>query len=143
MRFRLGDEPNPLRSSKVNSISQEFRPDWGVFVIREKFGKSISQSDGHDLFGRGKTRADGTNPRAEGAPSQLRNRCREDLEQSLGDETELNVAVIGRQLASDGLAVGWSFHMEILVSAFSPDRRHGGHPEVIGEGADDAQCLLE
>src|SRR6202050_4632318 len=82
---------------------------------REKFRESIAEGDGDDLFGGGQSRANGAYPGAEGWPDHLGLRSGEDLKQSLGDEPELDVAMAGRDLAADGVAVVLRFTVQVLV----------------------------
>ena len=91
----------------------------------------MSQGDGRDLFGGGETRSDRAKPGAERSPDQRRHRGGEQLKHALGDESELDVPVIGRQFAADGVAVDGRFAVEILVAAFAADGDHGRHPEVM------------
>src|SRR6516165_2720822 len=109
----------------------------------KKLGEGIAQRYGHDQLGGGQTWANGADPGAERAPDQLGRSGGEDLEQALGDETELDMAMVGRELAADGVAVGLRPAMEVLVATHAAKGRHGGHPEVIGIGTEDADGLLE
>jgi hypothetical protein len=43
-----------------------------------------------------------------------------DLKQSLGDETELDVAMVGGDLTADGVAVGIRLAVQVLVAAHAP-----------------------
>src|SRR5450759_925627 len=92
---------------------------------------------------RGQPWPNGAYPRAEGLPDQRWFRGGEDLKQSLGDEPELDVSMIGRDLSPNGVAVFIRFVVQVLVAAHAPQWRHGRHPEVIGIRADDAKGLLE
>jgi len=65
------------------------------------------------------------------------------LEEALGDESDLDVAVIGVQLAADGGAVGGGLVVEELIPLKSAQRGHGAHPEVISPGADGVEGLFE
>ena len=76
-------------------------------------------------------------------PDQGRVGGGEALQEALGDESDLDVAVIGLQLAADGGAVGCGFAMEELVALKPAQRRHGAHPEVIRPSADGVEGLLE
>jgi len=58
--------------------------------------------------------------------------------------TILDMAMVSRELAADGVAVGLRLAMvEVLVATHAAKGRHGGHPEVIGIGTEDADGLLE
>jgi hypothetical protein len=94
------------------------------------------------------TSSEGASPRRmvriqEPKERQIRRCGGENLKQSLGDESELDVAVIGIEFAPDAITVVSRFSMGILVAAFSFDGRHGRHPEVICESSDNTQGLLE
>ena len=80
----------------------------------------MAEGDGDDLFGRGQSRANGTDPGAEGSPDQLGLRGGEDLKEALGDESELDVAMIGCDLSADGVAVVIRFVVQVLVAAHAP-----------------------
>jgi len=65
------------------------------------------------------------------------------LEQALGDEAQLDVPFIGRQLAADGLAVTFGLAVGVLGAVAAPDRFHVLHPEVEGISADGVNGLFE
>ena len=48
-------------------------------------------------------------------PNQIGLDRRENLKQALGDEAELDVAMIGRDLSADGVAVGLRLAMEVWL----------------------------
>lgn len=77
------------------------------------------------------------------APDQSRVEGGEALEQALGDEADLDMAVMGGEFSADGRAVGRGFVMEELVALKSAGRRHRAHPEMIRPGADAVERLLE
>src|SRR5271167_2903094 len=62
---------------------------------------------------------------------------------SLGDEAQLDVALISGEFASNRLAVAFGFAMHVLVAAATADRGHDLHPKVIGIGAQSMNGLLE
>ena len=65
------------------------------------------------------------------------------LKQTLDDETDLNVTLIGRDFASDLGPVEFTLAMEVLVTVSSADGRHVAHPEVIGIGSDGVDSGFE
>src|SRR5450759_688100 len=69
---------------------------------------------------RGQPWPNGAYPRAEGLPDQRWFRGGEDLKQSLGDEPELDVSMIGRDLSPNGVAVFIRFVVQILVATHAP-----------------------
>jgi hypothetical protein len=85
-------------------------------AAREKFGQRVSQRHGSDLLGRRDTGSDGPEPRSEARPDGCRGSNRQVLEQALRDQAELDVAVIGGDLASDSGTVAVRFTMKILAN---------------------------
>jgi len=67
----------------------------------------------------------------------------EALQEALGDEADLDVAVIGGDFAPDGASVVIAFVMKVLVTIAAPDGVHIHHPEVVGPGAEGVEGLLE
>src|SRR5690348_1205464 len=65
------------------------------------------------------------------------------LEQSLGDEPQLNVPLVGTQLATDVRSVSLGFALQVLLAAAAMNRSHVLHPEVIGISPDGVDGLLE
>lgn len=65
------------------------------------------------------------------------------MKESLGDEAELDVAMVSIEFALDAFSVFEGFAVKVLISRFAGDGFHGHHPEVVGEGAEGAKCLLE
>ena len=78
-------------------------------TAREKFGQGVSQRHGGNLLGRRDTGSDGAEPRSEARPDGCRGSNRQVLQQTLRDQAELDVAMIGGDLASDGAAVAVGF----------------------------------
>src|SRR6516165_1166329 len=93
-------------------------------AVARNWGKVLRNAHGHDQLGGGQTRAHGADPGTERAPDQLGRGGGEDLEQALGDETELDMAMVSRELAEDGMAVGLRLAMEILVATHAAKGRH-------------------
>src|SRR6266545_4910172 len=106
-----------FNSGEVQAVAQEFHKDYGFGGSCEKFRKGIAECNGDDLFRRGQSWPNGTNPGAEGLPNQIRLDRREDLKQALGNEAELDVAMIGGDLSADGLAVVIGLAVQVLVAA--------------------------
>ena len=65
------------------------------------------------------------------------------MKDTLRDESDLDVAMVGGQLAPDGVAVGVCLAVEILITRAGADLVHGPHPEVVGVGAEGANGLFE
>ena len=109
----------------------------------EKIREAVAEGAGDDELRGAMRRAHGAQPRAEVAPDQGRVGSGEALEEPLGDETDLDMAVIGVELAADGFAVGLGFAMEELIALKPAQGSHRTHPEVIGPGADRVEGLFE
>ena len=103
----------------------------------------MAKGAGDDELRWTKRGAHGAQPGAEVTPDQGRVGGGEALEEALGDESDLDVAVIGVQLAADGGAVGCGFAMEELVALEPAQGRHALHPEMIRPGADGVEGLFE
>ena len=101
---------------EVDAVAEEFHESMVRGAAREKFGQGVSQRHGGDLLGRRDPWSDGAEPRSEAGPDGCRGSDRQVLEQALGDQAELDVAVIGGDLSSDGGAVAVRFTMKILVA---------------------------
>ena len=54
------------------------------------------------------------------------------LQDALGDESDLNVPMIGGELAADPVAIFFGLAVEELIAVPALDRPHGPHPEVNG-----------
>ena len=67
----------------------------------------------------------------------------ETLQDALGDESDLNVPMIGGELAADAVAILFGLAVEKLIALSALDRPHGPHPEVIGPGPDGVEGVLE
>jgi len=77
------------------------------------------------------------------APDELGVDGREALQDALGHQAGLDVAMIGGELAPDGGAVSVGLAVEILVAVAAPNGAHVCHPKVIGPGAEGVEGLLE
>jgi hypothetical protein len=75
----------------------------------------MAEGDGDDLFGGGQSWPNGPDPGAKESPDQLGSRGGEDLKEALGDESELDVAMVGREFPADGVAVGIRFAVQVLA----------------------------
>src|SRR5438552_18527614 len=65
------------------------------------------------------------------------------LEQSLGNETRLDVPLVSGELAADVGAVNLRLALHILFAAAAADGSHVLHPEVIRVSANGVNGLLE
>src|SRR6266571_1856374 len=65
------------------------------------------------------------------------------LEQSLGNETQLDVPLVSGELAADVGAVNLGLALHILLAAAAADGSHVLHPEVIRVSADSVNGLFE
>src|SRR6202166_1469510 len=65
------------------------------------------------------------------------------LQQPLSDEADLDMAIVGGQLATDSGAIAVGLTVQVLRAAVARDALHAAHPEVIVVGAETPQRLLE
>ena len=68
---------------------------------------------------------------------------RQILQESLRDESQLDVSFVGGELAADVLAVFFGCAMEVLVAAAPENGRHIAHPEMVGVSAHGMDGLPE
>ena len=76
----------------------------------------MAQSDIDDLLRRQNSRPDGAQPGTELAPNGGGLENGEALEKALGDDTELDVAVVGGEFTSHLLPIGVRFAVKILIA---------------------------
>ena len=76
-------------------------------------------------------------------PDDARVENSEALEKSLGDDTELDVAMVGGELPAQLIAIGVGFAVGILVAGTARPGFHGRHPEVITVGSNGVDGLFE
>ena len=109
-------------SGQVQPVADQFHEDCGFGGSCEKFREGIAEGDGDgdDLFGGGQSWPNGAHPGAEESPDQLECGRGKNLKQALGDEPELDVSLVGRDLAADGVAVGIRLVVRVLVAANTP-----------------------
>src|SRR5262249_14732557 len=101
-------------------VAQEFHKDHGFGGSGEKFRKSIAEGNSDDQFRGCQSLPNRTNPGSEGLPNKIGLDRRENLKQALGDEAELDVAMIGCDLSADGIAVVGGLAVQVLVAAHAP-----------------------
>src|SRR5476651_1677661 len=77
------------------------------------------------------------------SPDELGLEGSETLQDSLSDEPDLNVPVIGGELATDAVAIFFGLAVEELIALPALERPHGHHPEVIGPGTHGVEGVLE
>ena len=65
------------------------------------------------------------------------------LQHPLGDDAGLHIDVIGPHLALNVATVLFGSAVKVLVAVVSLERAHVGHPEMIAEGAERIDGLLE
>ena len=109
----------------------------------EKLREGGSECDHGDLLRGWEIRSHGAQPGAEGGPDEAGVGGGEELGEPLGDESDLDVAMIGGDFAADGISVVIRLPMEVLVSVAAVDGDHGFHPEAIGIGAEGVDGLFE
>ena len=96
-----------------------------------------------DPLGRRFLRGGGADIGVEIEPGHAPEAQRQVLEQPLGDEAQLNVSLVGGELAADVLPVKLGLALHILLAAAAVDGIHVLHPEVIRVGPDGVNGLLE
>ncbi len=99
-------------------------------------GHALAQRGGDDELGGRDAGSNGSQPRAEGVPDELREDGGEILQQALGYESGLDEEMIGVELALDVIAIVKGFAMHVLIAVSPPQRFHLLHPEVIRQSAD-------
>ncbi len=124
-------------------MADEFRKGMILGRSGEKIGKRMAQGDGHDLFGRKESGADGAEPGAEMPPDGSGAEDGKRLKKPLSNKAELHVGMIGGEFAADLPAIVVGLAMQILIAGAPGPERHGGHPEVIAVGAKGMNRLLE
>src|SRR5712691_1596553 len=88
-----------------------------------------------DPFRRGPVGLGGADVGIEIAPRYPRKDQRQVLQETLGDEADLDVAFIGGEFAADGLAVLGRLAVQVLVALDPAQGRHGAHAEMVSVGA--------
>ena len=116
MSPELSGEPEAGGSCWIELISNEFYEEvlWGR--SQEKLREDIAESLGHNQLGRWYSRANRSQPTTEGCPDRVLHRCRQTVEQSLGDQTDLHMKLIGLDLAAHLGTILSTCPMEILVA---------------------------
>ena len=76
-------------------------------------------------------------------PDELGLERRETLEDALSHQADLNMPMIGRQLAADAAPIFFGLTVEELIALPTLARPHGHHPEVIGPRSDGVESVLE
>ena len=114
-----------------------------VCGTQEKFRERVAKRGSHDQFRGRESRANRAQPRAEGTPHELGEFGGQILKQSLRDDARVNEEMVGVDLAFDGISIVVRFPMQVLVAVASTQPLHVPHPEMIREGADNANRLLE
>ena len=109
----------------------------------EKFGQTMAQGQGHDELRRRQARADGAQPGTELLPDHVWTEQGQGLKQTLGDEAQLQVGVVGPDFAADLISIACGLAVEILVASPARPWGHGAHPEMIRIGAQGVDGLLE
>jgi hypothetical protein len=82
--------------------------------LHDKIRQRVTQCRGGDEFGWSDSWTDGPQPGAEGRPDQAWMTDGQRVRQSLGDETDLNVAMVDGELAADGGAVSVTGAVQVL-----------------------------
>ena len=105
MEWESCGEPAGLVLGEVESFLDEFREDGRRGAIGEKMGQGVAQGAGDDGFGGDDAGPNGAQPGAEGRPYELGDGGGQGEQDALGNESELDEAVVGGEFPSDGVAV--------------------------------------
>ena len=109
----------------------------------EKLRPGVTERVANDPFRRRFFRGGGADIGVEIEPSDAPEADRQELEQSLGNETQLDVPLVSGELAADVGAVNLGLALYILLAAAAADGSHVLHPEVIRVSANGVNGLLE
>ena len=106
--FRLSGATQGMGELGIGAAAQEFMQVRRVGGIGEIFRQCIAQGGGGDELGTTETGTDGAQSGTERRPHFARVFDREILLQTLSDPAELDVQVVGSDLAADGVATALS-----------------------------------
>src|SRR5213593_2740120 len=96
---------------------------------------SVPEGVSDDPFGRWQVGFGGANVGVEIVPSHAAEAQSQVLQQPLGDEADLDVPLIGGELAAYVLAILGRFAVQMLVAIAPTQGSHDAHPEVISISA--------
>ncbi len=99
---------------QFDPFAQEFLEGARLAAVCEKIRQGVAQRGGRDELGGGDPWADGAQPGAEGRPDQGGLLDREGLQEPLGDHADLDVAMVGGELAVHGLAIAIGCALHVL-----------------------------
>ena len=86
-------------------------------AIREKIREGVAQGGCDDSLGGDDAFADGAQPGHERGPDELGDGCGEGEHDALGNQPELDEAVVGGEFPAHGVAIGPGLVVEVLVPA--------------------------
>ena len=122
---------------------EEFLERNGQWGKREKIRPGVAQGVTDHGLGRAAIEFDCTHIVVGAIPADAAQADGQVNHQSLGDETQLYVALIGGEFAANPLTVAFGFAMHVLVALTPANGGHSLHPKVIGIGAQCVNGLLE
>src|ERR1035437_3913596 len=122
---------------------EEFFERNGQWGKREKIRPGVAKGVTDHGLGRTAIEFDGSEVVVGTMPADAAQADGQVNHQSLGDKTQLPVALIGGEFAANPLAVAFGFAVQVLVAAATAEGGHGLHPKVIGIGAQRMNGLLE
>src|ERR1035437_7696848 len=122
---------------------EEFFERNGQWGKREKIRPGVAKGVTDHGLGRTAIEFDGSEVVVGTMPADAAQADGQVNHQSLGDKTQLPVALIGGEFAANPLAVAFGFAVQVLVAAATAEGGHGLHPKVIGIGAQRVNGLLE
>jgi len=137
----LCDQAEAFGSAKIEASAEELNERKGFRGIREKFRKGMAKGKDRDELRRHSVGADGPDEGAKVPPNSGGAGKSHDVQESLGDEPQLNEDVVGvefaKHLESPGSAV------EVLIAWVAAPFTHGPKPEMIGVGAERVNGLFK
>ena len=101
----------------------------------------MTQGVSDDQLGRRHRRVHGAQPTPKTQPDLGGEIDGQMLQQALSNATELNIDMVGAQFAAHGSTIRLCGPMQILITAATAQRLHGGHPEVVGIRTQDMNGL--
>ena len=122
---------------------EEFLERNGQWGKREKIRPGVAQGVTDHGLGRAATEFDGPHIVVGTIPTEAAQADGQVNHQSLGNETQLDVALIGSEFAAHPLPVAFGFTVQVLVAVAPTEGSHRWHPKVISIGAQGVNGLLE
>ena len=133
----------PVRSGsgsvllQVHPLADEFHPVGHPGRIREQFRERLPEDMLHDPLRRGARDVHRAHPGRVVRPAVVRDEDADRRHEPLRDRARLQEAVVGPELAPDGIAVLFALVVEVLRLRVAPEPVHRRYPEVVQDAARD------